>query len=60
MIRPLGGERQSVFQRDYMAVQGLRTLAADKLAVELAEVYPSLAAKLADLAARVAARHASR
>jgi hypothetical protein len=29
MIRPLGGERQSVFQRDYMAVQGLRTLAAE-------------------------------
>jgi hypothetical protein len=28
MIRPLGGERQSVFQRDYMALQGLRTLAA--------------------------------
>jgi hypothetical protein len=29
MIRPLGGERQSVFQRDYMAVQGLRSLAAE-------------------------------
>jgi hypothetical protein len=29
MIRPLGGERQSVYQRDYMAVQGLRTLAAE-------------------------------
>jgi hypothetical protein len=29
MIRPLGGERPSVFQRDYMAVQGLRTLAAE-------------------------------
>jgi hypothetical protein len=29
MIRPLGGEKQSVFQRDYMAVQGLRTLAAE-------------------------------
>jgi len=29
MIRPLGGEKQSVFQRDYMALQGLRTLAAN-------------------------------
>jgi hypothetical protein len=29
MIRPLGGERQSVYQRDYMAMQGLRKLAAD-------------------------------
>jgi hypothetical protein len=29
MIRPLGGERQSVYQRDYTAVQGLRTLAAE-------------------------------
>jgi hypothetical protein len=29
MIRPLGGERQSIFQRDYMAVQGFRTLAAE-------------------------------
>jgi hypothetical protein len=29
MIRPLGGERQSVYQHDYMAILGLRTLAAD-------------------------------
>jgi hypothetical protein len=29
MVRPLGGERQSVFQRDYMAIQGLRSLAAE-------------------------------
>jgi hypothetical protein len=29
MIRPLGGERMSVYQRDYMAVQGLRALAAE-------------------------------
>jgi hypothetical protein len=28
MIRPLGGERQSVYQRDYVAMQGLRALAA--------------------------------
>jgi AAA domain-containing protein/DNA primase RepB-like protein len=28
MIRPLGGDRQSVYQRDYVAVQGLRSLAA--------------------------------
>jgi AAA domain len=29
MIRPLGGERQSVYQRDYVAMQGLRKLAAE-------------------------------
>jgi hypothetical protein len=29
MIRPLGGERQAAYQRDYMAVQGLRTLAGE-------------------------------
>jgi hypothetical protein len=34
MIRPLGGERQTVFQRDYMALQGLRTLAA-KLSIAI-------------------------
>jgi hypothetical protein len=29
MIRPLSGEKQSVYQRDYMALLGLRTLAAE-------------------------------